>query len=167
MPLTMNQKPAQSGSGQQPAADLGEGRKTAHQKYPALPEGAIVDAQIVRCQIRQAPYWVDYDNEVSFAFKVTDGPFRGQWLFAQTEAVLEDDPTCTLTEWVKTILGLSSLPDDYEFIESDFVDEDDPIQVRVQVRQYYSKKKDEFKNEVVAILPTHSGPNSAEEVFGA
>lgn len=160
MPLTMNQ----SAPKEQPQA----GRSTPSQEYPALPDNEIVDAEIVRCQIRSAPSWVDYNQEVSFGFRVSDGEFKGRWLWAQTEAKLENDPTCTLTNWIMAILSISSLPEDFEFDESEFVDDDNPIPVKVQVRQYYSKKYDEFRNEVVSILPVGAtGSNTAEEVFGA
>lgn len=175
MPLTMND--STSPVAPAPAAPV-SGQKQ-ESKFPALPDGAIVSAEVVRCTIKNAPPWEDYLEEVSFGFRVIDEEYRNRWLWGGVEARLEDDPSCTLAQWLKSIMGINSLPADFEFIEEEFAPAvrpgestlpiGDPIFLRakVQVSRYYSKKHEEYRNKVVAVLPISSGHNSAEEAFGA
>ena len=157
MPLTLNKNT----TGATPAPTQ-TATKSDAEKFPALPDGEIVNAHVQRCQMRQAPDWRDYGQEVAFAFVIDDGPYKGRWMWGQTEARLDDDPSCTLTSWIKALIGVSTLPDDFEFIEDEYVG--DHMTCKIQVRRYYSKKYDEFKNEVVAVIPA-AAYNSAEEAF--
>lgn len=165
MGLTLNTGATTTQAAPPPANNNTKPTSGDDNKFPALPDGYIHEALLKRCEIRDAPYWEDYAQEVSFGFAIDGGEYNNRWLWGAVEARLDASDDCELRRWLENIIG-QPLPDGFEFEPTEFNESD--LDCKIQVRRYYSKKYDEFKNQVSAVLPSTAFENaaSASEAFG-
>lgn len=144
-------------------------RKREEREYPHIPKDTELEVRVVRCEIRDVDRsktpWKDYDKEVVFAFRVEDGEYKNRWLWAETEAYLDDSPDCTLRLWLQEIVGLPELPDGFEFVPEDFID----LDCKVRVGTYFSKKKQKIENTVEDVISKYRESTGhgmdAEKIF--
>lgn len=96
---------------------------TESEEFEAIPEGELLEAEIVNCELRETPFLIDENDpskgkkeQVSFRFRIVeDGPYFGRTLFGNTPTTFTTHPDCKLRVWVQEILGMDSLPIDFEF----------------------------------------------------
>lgn len=133
---------------------LDEGVEGGAREYTLIPEGSILDAEILDVEVRDSYYfWVDPDDhskgkekEVSFKFKVTEpGPNKDDWIWGSTSTVFNTHPNCKLRLWVEEIFAVEdSLPADFTLDTSDLKGQP----VRIVVENYYSKKNERMQHKV-------------------
>lgn len=130
------------------------------EKWDIIPEDVILEAEVVKVKEQDSFFFIDPDDEskgkkpeVSFRFRITDDSeyvnedgemvnFVNRQLFGRTPTTFSNHPDCKLRVWVQEILGLDSLPVDFE-LEQDEDDKSFPIlegmPVKVVVSHYQPK----------------------------
>lgn len=127
------------------------------EKFSVIPEGAILEAEVVKAQEQDSFFWVDKNDEskgkqreVSFRFAITDDAefvddetgetvsFAGRQLFGRTPTTFSNHPDCKLRVWVQEILGVDELPVGFEFEPEDL----EGLPVKVAVGHYQKKNAD-------------------------
>jgi hypothetical protein len=135
--------------------------------FEVIDEGETVLAEVVRCEVRETPFWVDENDqskgkqqEVSFRFSVVSGPHKGRTLFGRTPTTFTSHPDCKLRAWVQEILGSDNLPVGFSFDPSDL----ETLQVNVIVGHRPKKNADgttsvrEFVSSVKRVNVTDIDP---------
>lgn len=143
----------QSNAADSAPAPTNSGFKPKSDKFPAIPEG-VYDAEVVRMEHRYVDKsrtpWKKHNEEISIAFKITNGEYANRWFFADTPFYLDDSPGCRLRIWLQELIGVDKLPDTFEF-DTDELDEYLGFDCRIRVNQYPTKKG-ETKNGVAEVL---------------
>ena len=146
------------GQNSQPASQP-QGEK---KKFDPIPANEIVPVEVVEVEIRDIPehirsqYKIQDKQEVSFHFKVVDGPYKNRHLWGNAKPRWDNSPDCRLRVWTQEILGEDSLPDEYQF-DTDTLQ---GLQARVLVRNRIAKDnsvKDGVGDVMRSLTPTASG----------
>ena len=144
---------------------------TKAEEIQAIPANEVLAAEIVTCEERETPFWIDdkdhskgKQRQVSFWFRITeDGEYYGRNLFGNTPTTFSTHPDCKLRIWVQEVLDMDSLPEGFEFEPSDL--EGLPVKVvvgnRPKTNQDGSVTQKDFVEQVIRL----SGPSDAIEVF--
>lgn len=132
------------GGGQRPG---GGGFK----QYPLIPEGKIVDAEIVAVEEREMPDWKirnpEQTREISFRVKVLADPYKGKNLWGSTLPFFNYSPKCTFRLWVQACLGLDELSEGYELDLADLAGR------RVRVLVGNSQRGKDYIQDIIAAKP--------------
>jgi hypothetical protein len=113
--------------GQQGGDHAPQGARGPRKDFPAIPEGKILNVEVIEVELRDRPEWAvrdpeDETKEVSFRFRVLDGEYAKRNLWGTTMPWFNFSPKCRLRIWVQGILGVDELPDDFELKLNDVYD---------------------------------------------
>lgn len=103
-----------------------EGSDAPKKDYPVIPDGEIVEVEVVEVEERDRPEWAirsadDEKKEISFRFRVINGPYEKANLWGNTMPWFDYSPKCKLRLWVQGIEGTSELPEGFQ-LRSEVVD---------------------------------------------
>lgn len=90
---------------------------TKAEEIQAIPANEVLAAEIVTCEERETPFWIDdkdhskgKQRQVSFRFRITeDGEYYGRNLFGNTPTTFSTNPGFKLSIWVQEVLVMNSL----------------------------------------------------------
>jgi hypothetical protein len=137
--------------------------------FELIPEETILEAEVVNCEQRETPFWIDVDDhskgkqeEISFRFKVTEpGEFFGRTLFGRTPPWFNTSPKCRLRIWTQEILGVDELAEGFEFDTDDLITM--PVKIVIGHQTIKKGKPDEeVRDRVVDLIRMDGGLGYAQ-----
>lgn len=130
-----------------------------------IPDGTIVDAQIVKCEIRDIPdsvrreYGIQQSHSVSIQFAVMRGEYANRilylTLYPETYPNGEPWPQSQFYNWIKGLLGEDVIKNGYIFDTDDFTGLPACLRVGVKVDRNGNDKN------YIALAPSTSALGSA------
>lgn len=165
------------GSEPAPRQESFEGAKPK-KEYPVIPEGEIVECEVVEIELRDRPEWAirnpdDETKEVSFRFRVVSGPYAKANIWGTCMPWFDYSPKCKWRLWLQGILGVDELPEGFT-LETTEVDngkggtklifpEFAGKRARVEVGNRINQKTKKRSHYVADVFPTRTSPIPAEE----
>lgn len=141
----------------------------AKPRFEAIPENSLVNCEVEKCEIRELnkdfreKYNIRDTHEVSFQFRVLDGPHKNRKLWGTAKPYLGAPGSGSrLRLWTKEIFAVDDLPDGYEFDTDDV----EGLKCRVLVANYTKRdgtKGDRVKDVLRAEQTAYAA--SGEEPF--
>lgn len=156
----------------------GQGQRGPRKDFPAIPEGQILNVEVIEVELRDRPEWAirnpdDETKEVSFRFRVVDGEYAKRNLWGTTMPWFNFSPKCRLRIWVQGILGVDELPEDFELKLNEVYDANKRItkqlftdlggkRARILVGNRVNQKTGEIRDFVQDVFPAETSPAVAE-----
>ena len=159
-------------------------QKKEKKEFTAIPEGEY-EVEVARAEYRtrdnvswQWPSWKKSDQEVNFGFRITEGDYKGRWVWfdaaffpqSREDAIvtsdLNDKSNSRLRIALQELTGFDKLPENLE-INVDELDEFEGFDARVRVSTYQTKAG-ETKNDVKEVLRSLNSSaeySDVDEVF--
>jgi hypothetical protein len=138
-------------------------------EYVAIPDGEILAAEVVNCEVREAPF-EDRQNpgqkakRVNFRFSITEaGEWQGRTIFGETPMTFSNHPDCKLRVWVQEILGEDDLPVGFKFNTDALIGL--PVRLAVGVRERKAADGSMTQKNFAADVIRASTVKKAEDIF--
>lgn len=142
----------------------------APKEWDVIPGNTELEAEVLGIEERVKPFKDDRGNDVvkvNFSFKIlSEGDYKNRRQFGETSTNFVDHPDCKLRAWVKAILGVDQLPEDF------VLDTDDLLGMTVRIIVGNKPKKNAdgspgVRDFVQDVLPIRgmSDAGTADEVF--
>lgn len=116
-------------------------------EYETIPEGTILETEVLGLEKKVMPYTDDDGNEITkveFAFRVIEeGEYLNRRLWGQTPTTFSTHEDCKLTAWIKEVLGVVDLPTGFQFRPKDLNGK--KVRAVVGVRYYTPKGQTDQK----------------------
>jgi hypothetical protein len=138
-------------------------------EFVAIPEGEVLEAEIVSAEVKESPFWKDQNDhskgkqqQVGFKFRIVEsGEYEDRVIFGNTPTTFTSHPDCKLRVWVLEILGEDEFPLGFRFNTDNLVG----MFVKVVVGNYDKKNADgtTSKRDRVDTLIRLSGGAEFEE----
>lgn len=151
--------------------------------FAPAPDNAVLEVEVLDMRYRKVnpekTPWKKHKDEIAFTFKVIGkaiGPdgeelsgFKNRRFWADVPFYLDDSAGCQLRLWLQSLIGLPSLPEDFEF-DTDELEEYIGFDARIRVNQWTVKNgpnAGDIRNGVVEVLPALVAPSyqDADEIF--
>lgn len=142
--FTLPPRGANDGS-QTPTEGYGGGANTAPREYPVIPDGEIVDVEVVEVELRDRPEWAirnpdDETKEISFRFRVVNGPYAKANLWGTTMPWFDYSPKCKFRLWVQGIEGVTELPEGFSLETIEVPNDKKPGEMKTIFPAFTSKQ---------------------------
>jgi hypothetical protein len=149
----------------------GEGTE-AKKEFDPIPANTIADVEVIDVTYKEisAEFRAKYDikdtHEVSFHFKVIDGPFKNRHIWGTAKPYLNESDRCRLRIWVQELLGIDKLPADFALNpnpDTGVFDEFTGLHARVFVENYTRKRDGKVLDRVRDVLRSVNPITTDEE----
>jgi hypothetical protein len=127
-PRDDSQPPQQPQQSQAQPAPAQQAQQQQAREYPVIPDGMVVSVEVVEVELRDRPEWAirsadDETKEISFRFRVTDGPYAKSNVWGTASPQFDNSPKCRFRIWVQGILGVDEMPPGFDLSTEDVWDD--------------------------------------------
>lgn len=85
---------------------LTEAQASDKKEFEPIPDGLVVEAELLSVQIKPKKIRGEEMERVEFAFKIVDGDFKNRRVWGDTSTAFVDHPECRLRAWTQEIMGV-------------------------------------------------------------
>lgn len=126
--------------------------ETSFEVREPIPDGTVVDAELVEVGERDGRFWIDKDDhskgkqrEINWKFRITeDGPFFDRFVWGNTPTWFDNHPACKFRIWTQELLGYDELPLGFELDIEDLPGQ--PCRIRVKLWESNGKSGNEVSD---------------------
>jgi hypothetical protein len=114
---------------QQPQQQFATSQQSSSpREYPVIPDGMVVNVEVVEVELRDRPEWAirsadDETKEISFRFRVIDGPYVKSNVWGTASPQFDNSPKCRFRIWIQGILGVDEMPPGFDLSTEDVWDD--------------------------------------------